>query len=98
MNKIKLKITAVLLLVMTLVSIGTVNVSAATVYPDSLAPMNTALDVDGREYKYLKGVSNTGLWNYLRPDVTVGAKGLSVKGVVINGVYYIPFRAAASVG
>ena len=96
MNKIKLKITAVLLLVMTLVSIGTVNVSAATVYPDSLAPMNTALDVDGREYKYLKGVSNTGLWNYLRPDVTVGAKGLSVKGVVINGVYYIPFRAAAS--
>lgn len=96
MNKIKLKVTATLLLVMTLVSIGTVNVSAATVYHDSLAPMNTALDVDGREYKYLKGVSNTGLWNYLRPDVTVGAKGLSLKGAIINGVYYIPFRAAAS--
>lgn len=97
MYKIRFKIMAALLLLTTVMSIGTVSASAATVKENSLAPMNSALDVDGREYKYLKGISSTALWNYLRPSVTVGSKGLSVKGVVINGVYYIPFRAAASV-
>ena len=96
MNKIKLKVIAVSLLVMTLISIGGVTASAATVAPNSLAPMNTSLDVDGREYKYLKSITNTRLWNYTRPSVTVGSSGLSVRGVVINGIYYIPFRAAAS--
>ena len=97
MYKIRFKIMAALLLLTTVMSIGTVSASAATVKENSFAPMNSALDVDGREYKYLKGISSTALWNYLRPSVTVGSKGLSVKGVVINGVYYIPFRAAASV-
>ena len=96
MYKIKLKVIAVMLLVMTVISVGTVSASAATVAPNSLAPMSTALDVDGRVYKYLKGITNTGLWNYTRPSVTVGSSSLSVKGVMINGIYYIPFRAAAS--
>jgi N-acetylmuramoyl-L-alanine amidase len=58
--------------------------------------MNTALDADGREYKYLKGVSSKNLWSYNRPSVIVGGKTLSVKGLEINGVSYIPFRQAAS--
>ncbi len=91
-----IKVIACVLLIMSVVSIGAVTVSAATVAPNSLASMNTSLDDDGRVYKYLKTIPNKNLWNYSRPTVTVGASKLSVNGVVINGVYYVPFRAAAS--
>lgn len=90
------KVIAFVLLLMSVISIGAVTVSATTVAPNSLASMNTSLDDDGRVYKYLKIITNKNLWNYSRPTVTVGASKLSVNGVVINDVYYVPFRAAAS--
>ena len=96
MQKRNLKIIAVALLLSACFSIGSVSVSATSPGQRSLAEMNASLDVDGREYKYLKGISNKGLWNYARPAVSIGATVLSVKGVIINGITYIPFRAAAS--
>ncbi len=97
MHKKNLKVIAVGLLLSSALSLGSVSVSAQTVTSDPLATMNTSLDIDGREYKYLKSITDTRLWNYKRPSVTVGSTGLSVSGVIINGVSYIPFRAAASV-
>ena len=62
----------------------------------SLADVNTALDVDGRVYLYLKGVANKNVWAHNRFDVSIGGKTLSVKGIEINGVAYLPFRAAGN--
>ena len=36
------------------------------------------------------------MWSYTRLAASVGGKALSVKGLMINGVHYIPFRAAAN--
>ena len=96
MQKVKQKIIAVLLLAFTMVGTLGVNTNAMTVAPNSLSEMSTSLDDNGRVYKYLKGIPSTGLWNYNRPTVIVGSQTLSVKGVVINGTYYIPFRSASS--
>ena len=85
-----------MLLIFSLLSMGTLTTSAAGTAPDSLAEMSESFDVDGRVYKYLKGITNKNLWSYSRPTVSIGQKRLSVSGVVINGVYYIPFRSAAS--
>ena len=49
-----------------------------------------------RKYLSLRGVQTRNVWSYKRPSVKVGSTSLSVKGLVINGKYYIPFRAAAS--
>ena len=62
----------------------------------SLADVNTALDVDGRVYLYLKGVANKNVWAHNRFDVSIGGKTLSVKGIEINGVAYLPFRSAGN--
>ena len=43
----------------------------------------------------LKGIPSRYLSAYSRQTVTVGAASLSVKGVQINGIAYIPFRTAA---
>ena len=96
MQKLKHRIIAGLLLVISLVGAYEVNVGATVVSPNSLSAMSTTLDEDGRIYKYLKSIPTTGLWNYARPTVVVGAQTLSVGGVIINGTYYIPFRSAAS--
>lgn len=97
MQKTKLKIIAAVLLVMTTLSLATLTAGAETISENSLSSMSTSLDVDGRVYKYLRGVPSTSLWNYTRPLVTVGGAGVSVKGVLISGTYYIPFRAASAV-
>ena len=96
MHKVKIKIIAAMMLLLMTVSISTTNVSAASVSANSLAPMSSEFDVDGREYKYLKGIANTNVWSYARPSVIVGNKTASVKGLIINGVSYIPFRQSAS--
>ena len=96
MKKRNLKVIASALLLTLVMSLSAVSVSAATVMPNSLAATNTSLDADGRVYKHLKGISNKNLWNYSRPTVSVGGRTLSVNGVVINGISYIPFRAAAA--
>lgn len=92
----KIKIICAGLVCAALMSVATVPVSAITIAPNSVAIMNTALDTDGREYKYLKNIPSKNVWSYNRPSVFVGGKTLSVKGLEINGVSYIPFRQAAS--
>ncbi len=49
-----------------------------------------------RNYKSLYGVSNRSVWSYSRPTVTVMGKSLSVKGLIINGEYYISLPEASS--
>jgi N-acetylmuramoyl-L-alanine amidase len=96
MHKVKIKIIAAMMLFLMTVSIATTTASAATVAPNSLAPMSSEFDVDGREYKYLKGITNTNVWSYVRPSVNIGNVTASVKGIIINGVSYVPFRQVAS--
>ena len=91
----KTKAMALMLSLTVLMGVMTVSASAAAIQPNSLGAMSTGLDSDGREYKYLSGLNNKGLWNYERVSVSVGQRTLSVKGFVHKGVYYIPFRAAA---
>lgn len=91
----KTKAMALMLSLTVLMGVMTVSASAAAIQPNSLGAMSTGLDSDGREYKYLSGLNNKGLWNYERVSVSVGQNILSVKGFVHKGVYYIPFRAAA---
>ena len=95
-KKRNLKTAAPALALALILTMGGVTASAASIGTNSLAATNTALDVDGRVYRYLKGITNKGLWNYTRTTVSVGEKTLSVKGFTANGVEYIPFRAAAS--
>ena len=92
----KIKTLATVMLLTFVLSFGAVTVSAATVEGNSLAPMSTDLDVDGREYKYLKILGNKNVWNYNNVSVSVGGVALSLKGFVSNGIVYIPFRAAAN--
>ena len=96
MHRVRIQIIATLMLLSVILSMTTVSVSAASVANNALAPMNSEFDVDGREYKYLKGITNTNVWSYVRPNVIVGNSTTTVKGLVINGVSYIPFRQAAS--
>ena len=73
-----------------------IGAGAQTVDSRSLAQMSTNTDLDGRVYKQLKGVYNKNVWAYERINVSVGSSNLSTQGIVINGVLYVPFRAAAS--
>ena len=44
----------------------------------------------------LKSVSNKSVSRYTRLPITLGGKSVSVNGIIINGVTYIPFRATAN--
>jgi hypothetical protein len=94
-NKAKRSI-AMLLSLVVVMGVMTVSAAASTVEPNSLAEMSSGFDPDGREYKYLKGIANKGLWNYSRLDVFIGQKVLSVKGFIYGDTIYVPFRQAAS--
>ena len=94
-NKRK-KYIAMLLSLVVILGVMTVSTSAATVEPYSLAEMNSGFEPDGREYKYLKGITSKSLWNYARQSIIIGQTTLSIKGFTYNDIIYIPFRAAAS--
>ena len=89
------KFMAMLLSLVVIMGVMTVSISAAPLDKDSLAEINSGFDPDGREYKYLNGISNKSLWSYTRQTVTVGQTTLSVKGFIYNSTVYVPFRAAA---
>ena len=96
MKKTNMKVVSASLLLSVMLSLGATAASAAVVTPNSLGATNISLDVNGRVYKHLKSVANKNVWSYTRPAVTIGNKTLSVNGIIINGVVYIPFRQAAS--
>ncbi len=58
--------------------------------------LSSTIANDGREYKSLATVRDKNIWSYTRTTVSVGGTALAVKGAVINGVQYVPLRAAAS--
>ena len=78
-----------------LLSLMTVPSGAVTRDVHSLADTNSILDLDGRVYPYLKGISNKSVWAHNRFSVIIGGRTLSVRGIELNGVAYLPFRAAS---
>lgn len=51
---------------------------------------------ESREIRALLGVTDKNVWSYKQIDVIIGGRYTSVRGLMINDVAYIPFRAAAS--
>lgn len=49
-----------------------------------------------RNYKQLGKIPTKDIYSYKRPSVKIGSSELYIKGLIINGSYYIPFRAAAA--
>ena len=100
MNQAK-KTQRVLLLIISVIL--TFSVMSASVSAEPISRQGgdgdliSSMALDGREYRNLKVVANKSVWSYSRPSVSINGKALSVKGAVINGVHYIPLRAAASV-
>ena len=92
----KIKTFSMALILSLALNFATLPAGALSNETRSLADVNTALDVDGRVYLYLKGVANKNVWAHNRFDVSIGGKTLSVKGIEINGVAYLPFRAAGN--
>lgn len=95
MKRNSLKIMSAALALTTILSISATRTSAYTKNVD-LAPMSSDFDSVGREHKSLKGIATKSLSAYSRVGVSIASKSLSVQGVIINGVSYIPFRQAAS--
>ena len=92
----KIKTFSMALILSLALNFATLPARALSNETRSLADVNTALDVDGRVYLYLKGVANKNVWAHNRFDVSIGGKTLSVKGIEINGVAYLPFRSAGN--
>jgi N-acetylmuramoyl-L-alanine amidase len=92
----KIKAFSIALILTLALNFATLPAGALSNETRSLADINTALDVDGRVYLYLKGVANKNVWAHNRFDVSIGGRNLSVKGIEINGVAYLPFRAAGN--
>ncbi len=75
----------------------------------SAAPITSSAKENAESYSYsheratrferqleLGTVTNKSVYSYSRLSVRVGGRAVSVQGIVINGVTYLPFRATAS--
>ena len=49
-----------------------------------------------QEKKFVSTIASKNVWSYIRPTVKLNNTTVSVKGLNIGGVYYLPFRAAAN--
>ena len=101
MHKSKKKHTAILLIVSIVLSLSVLSLPASA-HVESKADeqnsrsLSSTIALDGREYKNLRTVQNKNIYAYPRTSVTLAGVALSVKGAIINGVHYIPLRAAAT--
>ena len=91
----KIKAFSMALILSLALNFAILPASALSSETRSLAQVNTALDVDGRIYMYLKGIANKNVSVHNRFDVSIGGTPLSVKGIELNGVAYLPFRTAS---
>ncbi len=101
MRRSKKKHTAISLIISIVLSLSVLVLPTSAAQPSESTETRTrslssSIALDGREYKNLRTVSNKNIWSYTRTTVTVAGTTLAVKGALINGVQYIPFRAAAS--
>ena len=96
MQKKSIRVVAAALALSSVISLGSISASAVNIPTNTIGAMANSIDVDGRLYKSIKSIPTKSLSSYYRPEIIVGNKKLSVKGVEINGVNYIPFRQAAS--
>lgn len=94
MNRKKQKLCAAILSLVIMSTVGgTIGASAAG---SERASYNDYEVYSYQNHKYLSGISNKKLSAYIRPSVSVNGSKLSVKGIVINSTYYVPFRAFAN--
>lgn len=91
MNRKTRKIVATVAAVLLLAEGSSVAVSAAGT---ETAPTYEIYSY--QEHKGLASVKNKMVSSYKRPTVTLQGKSVSVRGIVIDGTYYIPFRATAN--
>ena len=94
-NKKQRTVSFIILSVLTL-SLFALPASASTDAVVQERSLTSTITLDGREYKNLSTVSNKNVWAYTRTSVSIGGTTLSVSGAVINGVHYLPLRAAAN--
>ena len=94
-NKKQRTVSFIILSVLTL-SLFASPVSASADAVAQERTLTSTITLDGREYKNLSTVSNKNVWAYTRTSVSIGGMTLSVSGAVINGVHYLPLRAAAN--
>ncbi len=107
----KEKIAALSIAAILAVGMGSVNASAETVtgakegrftgaeYFNSIGSQEDNTEnklIASERYKSLDRIINKSVWAYNRKNVTVNGKSLSVKGLKINGIDYIPFRQSAN--
>ncbi len=97
------KIIALILAALLAAGAATIPVSAAST--DTTGTYSISEDITERSvnfkrsYKSLFGVNDRNVRNYSRPSVIVAGKTLAVKGLIINGEYYIALpEAAAAIG
>ena len=94
MNRKKEKLCAAILSLVIMSTVGgTIGASAAG---SERATYNDYEVYSYQNHKYLSSVSNKNISAYIRPSVSVNGSSLSVKGIVINSTYYVPFRAFAN--
>ena len=67
----KIKTFSMALILSLALNFATLPAGALSNETRSLADVNTALDVDGRVYLYLKGVANKNVWAHNRFDVSM---------------------------
>ena len=91
MNRKTKKIVATVAAVLLLAEGSSIAVSAAGT---ETAPTYEIYSY--QEHKGLTSVKNKMVSSYKRPTVTLQGKSVSVRGIVIDGTYYIPFRATAN--
>ena len=82
------------------------GIRAGAVGSESYGGRSTVSDYDGyavsqsaegRYYLSISSVKDKNVWSYQRYNVSINETALAVKGILINGTYYIPTRAAANV-
>lgn len=95
MNRNEQKTKAIAVACLLAVGLGTAQISASA---KTTEPASVSYDIESlqaKKYLNLATVANKSVWAYTRKSITIGASSVAVKGLTINGVEYIPFRAAA---
>ena len=95
MNRKEYRFKAMALACLMAIGLGTAPISAAANTDVAVVSGYSEASSVARKYLYLGSVANKQVSAYTRKSVVIGGSTVSVKGLTINGVEYIPFRAAA---
>lgn len=96
MNRNEQKAKAIAVACLLAVGLGTAPICASASGGQEVSVSYETEEAIGRKYLNLATVTNKSVWAYTRKAITIGSSSVAVKGLTINGVEYIPFRAAAN--